>query len=68
MKDYRFLMLDLPEDINKLVNYGNFDKAFELIDLYMTRNIPQMLKDRLSFEKDRIRRFKEDYTYSYDEA
>lgn len=68
MKDLKFLMLDLPEDVNRLVIYGDFDKALELIDLYMTRNIPQILKKRLDFEKDRIRRFKEDYTYSFDEA
>ncbi len=62
------LVADLPEDINRLIVFGDFTKALELIDLYMTRNIPKILKDRLIFEKDRIRRFKQDYIYSFDEA
>ncbi len=62
------LVADLPEDVNRLMVFGDFTKALELIDLYMTRNIPKVLKDRLIFEKDRIRRFKQDYIYSFDEA
>ncbi len=68
MNKLRSLMVDLPEDVKKLVTYGDFSEALNLIDLYMTRNIPQILKDRLTFEKDRIRRFKEDYKYSPNEA
>ena len=68
MSGLKFLMVDLPEDINRLVMFGDFAKALELIDLYLTRNIPTILKDRLTFEKDRIRRFKQDYIYSFDEA
>ncbi len=45
------LVADLPEDINRLIVFGDFTKALELIDLYMTRNIPKILKDRLIFEK-----------------
>ena len=62
------LMVNLPEDVERLVIYGDFTKAVELIELYMARNIPQILKDRLNFEKDRIRRLKQEYTYSFDEA
>src|SRR5688500_16393321 len=68
MNRLKSLMVNLPEDVNKLIIYGNFTKAEELIELYMTRNIPKILKDRLTFEKDRIRRFKEDYIFSFDEA
>ncbi|SHD77769.1 transglutaminase-like domain-containing protein [Schnuerera ultunensis] len=68
MNRLNFLMIDLPEDINRLVTFGDFTKALEMIDLYMTRNIPQILKDRLNFEKDRIRRLKQDYIYSFHEA
>ena len=35
------LVADLPEDINRLIVFGDFTKALELIDLYMTRNIPK---------------------------
>lgn len=61
-------MVDLPEDIQKTIYYGDYRKALKLIDIFLKRNIPDILKDRLNFEKDRIRRFKEDYVYSYDEA
>ena len=36
--------------------------------IYLKRKIPQILKDRLIFEKDRIRRLKEHYIYDYEEA
>jgi len=62
------LLVGLPEDINKYVYYGNYEKALHLIDLYLNRNIPTILKKRLIFEKDRIRRLREDYTYTFDEA
>lgn len=68
MNKLKFLMVDLPEDVNRLVAFGDFSKALELIDLYVTRNIPKILTDRLTFEKDRIRRFKQDYIYSFDKA
>lgn len=68
MKNLNSLTVNLPEDVKRLITFGDYDKALELIELYMDRNIPKLLKDRLSFEKDRIRRFKQDYIYSYDEA
>lgn len=61
-------MVDLPEDIKKTMYHGDFDEASRLIDISLKRNIPQILKDRLMFEKDRMRRLKEDYIYSYKEA
>lgn len=66
MNDLKFLMVNLLENVERLVSYGDFTKSLKLIGLYMTRNISQTLKDRLNFEKDRIRRLNEDYTYSLD--
>ena len=51
VNDLKFLIVDLPEDVSRTIAYGDFDKALKLIDLYMARNIPQILKDRLDFEK-----------------
>ncbi|SDW47869.1 transglutaminase-like domain-containing protein [Tepidimicrobium xylanilyticum] len=68
MNKLESLMVGLPEDVERLVIYGHYSKALELINLYMTRNIPEILKDRLNFEKDRIRRLKQDYIYTFDEA
>ena len=68
MNRLKCLMVDLPEDIKKTMYYGNYEEALKLISIHLKRNIPEILKERLIFEKDRIRRFKEDYIYSYDEA
>ena len=62
------LVVDMPEDINNLVVYGDFEHAMELIDIYMKRNIPNILKKRLEFEKDRIKRLKSEYIYTFEEA
>jgi len=68
MEILKSLVVDLPEDVKKAEYHGDFNKALHLIELYMNRNIPIVLKNRLTYEKDRIRRLKEDYIYSYDEA
>lgn len=62
------LLVDLPEDIKRYVYYGNYDKALSLIEIYLERNIPSILKERLIFEKERIRRLKEEYIYTFNEA
>ncbi len=68
MEILKSLVVDLPEDVRKAEYHGDFNKALHLIELYMNRNIPTIFKERLVYEKDRIRRLKEDYIYSYDEA
>ncbi|HLR35849.1 MAG TPA: transglutaminase-like domain-containing protein [Tissierellales bacterium] len=68
MENLYSLTVDLPEDVKRLTTFGDYDKALELIEIYMERNIPKILKDRLNFEKDRMRRFKQDYIYSYEDA
>lgn len=62
------LVLGLPEDVEKHVMYGNFDAADRLIDIYMKRNIPELLRKRLQYEKRRIRRLEKEYIYTFDEA
>ncbi len=62
------LTVNLPEDVKRLIIFGDYDKALDLIDIYIEKNIPQILKNRLTFEKDRIRRLKQDYIFTYDEA
>lgn len=68
MNRLNFLMADLPEDVNKTVYFGDYDKALEIIDLYLQKNVSPMLRNRLIFEKDRIRRLEEDYIYDYNQA
>jgi transglutaminase-like putative cysteine protease len=62
------LVLGLPEDVERYVMYGDFDSAERLIDIYTKRNIPELLKKRIQYEKRRIRRLTKDYIYSFDVA
>lgn len=62
------LVLGLPEDVERYVIHGDFKSANRLIDIYMERNIPELLKERLQYEKRRISRLTKDYIYSFDEA
>lgn len=68
MNIYNSLIVELPEDIKKAMYFGDYEKALELMDIYMDRYIPHILKNRIQYEKDRIRRLKEDYIYTFDEA
>lgn len=68
MNRLEFLVADLPEDIKKLVIYGDFKEANKLIDIYLKRNISDMLKKRLNFERHRMEIFKKEYVYTYDDA
>lgn len=68
MDDLKSLVVELPNDVKNAVAYGDFERATELIEIYMTRNIPTILKERLQYERDRIRRLKENYIYTFEEA
>lgn len=62
------LVLGLPEDVERYVVYGDFDAADRLIDIYMKRNISELLKKRLQYEKRRIRRLEKEYIYTFNDA
>ncbi|MDI3480547.1 MAG: hypothetical protein PWQ97_202 [Tepidanaerobacteraceae bacterium] len=62
------LAVNLPEDIQNLVTYGDFEGARRLIDLKLKKNIGNMLKDRLIFEKERLKRLETEYIYPFEEA
>lgn len=62
------LVLGLPEDVERYVMHGDYDSAGRLIDIYMKRNIPELLRKRLQYEKRRIGRLADEYIYSFDEA
>lgn len=68
MNSLKYLVVDLPEDVQKLVLHGSFEKANELIDIYMSRNVSTMLKERLTFEKHRMEILKKEYIYPYHAA
>jgi transglutaminase-like putative cysteine protease len=68
MNKLKFLTVDLPEDLKNTVYFGDFQKSQKLIDIYLKRNIPDILKQRLIFERGRIERLKEDYDFTYESA
>lgn len=58
----------LPEDIEKLKWYGDFDGCLSLIDQRMSENIPETLREKLRMEKVQIGRMRQDYTVTPEEA
>ena len=68
MNSLDFLIADLPEDVNNLICFGEFQKAVRLIDIYLSRNISNTLKQRLSFEKYRLDVLKNEYIYTFEGA
>ena len=68
MNSLDFLIADLPEDVNNLICFGEFQKAVRLIDIYLDRNISNTLKQRLNFEKYRLNVLKNEYIYTFEEA
>lgn len=62
------LAVNLPLDITRLVMYGDMEGALKLIDIKLEKNIAPLLRERLLFEKERLKRLKEEYIYSFDEA
>lgn len=63
-----FLTVNLPEDIQNLVIFGDFETARKLIDLKLKKNIGDMLRDRLLFEKERLKRLEGEYIYPFEDA
>lgn len=62
------LKVALPEDIRKMKDYGDFDGALQLIELWLSKDLPRSLRGRLTIEKDLIPVLKRQYPYSFDEA
>lgn len=58
----------LPEDIEKLKWYGDFDACFQLIDRRLGEDIPETLKDKLRMEKVQIQRMLKNYSITEDQA
>lgn len=58
----------LPEDIEKLKWYGDFEGCLGLIDQRMAENIPETLRQKLRMEKAQIQRMVRDYVVTPEEA
>ena len=64
----RSLSLPLPEDILKRKWAGDLEGAVKAIDLRLEGELPQMLRDRLVCEKERIRRLPTQYPFNREQA
>ena len=58
----------LPEDILKRKWAGDLEGAIRAIDLRLERNLPQMLRERLVCERERIRRLPTQYPWNREQA
>ena len=64
----RSLSLPLPEDILKRKWAGDLEGAVRAIDIRLEGDMPQMLRDRLVCEKERIRRLPTQYPWNREQA
>lgn len=58
-----FLSVILPEEISREEKIGNFETAKSLIRDMLSRKIPELLRERLEYEFERINRVIKDYPY-----
>lgn len=66
LEHIKSLNLPLPEDVRKAKDFGDFDRANHLIDLYLQDAFtPECMKERLITEKEILRRLP--LAYPYDE-
>jgi len=63
-----FLLVKLPEEIEREEKLGNFKRAEKIIDRMLKKDIPNELRLRLLFEKERIKILIKTYPYNEDEA
>lgn len=71
MFDYaslRYLAVPLPEDLQRLKDYGDFARLERVIDLRLAAPIPDALRARLALEKEILRTLPGQYPYGEAEA
>ena len=68
MDDLPYLTVSLPEDIEKLKWYGDFERAQKVISMRLAKNLPEALRKRLELEKWILKRLLLEYVYTKEEA
>lgn len=63
-----FLNVPLPQVIVREEGTGNFEKSLKMLKSMLKRDLPTMLKKRLKYEPERIRRLLEDYSIDEKDA
>lgn len=68
-EDLDFLVCPLPEDLQRLKHWGDFDRFFEVCDRRLKNpRVPEMLKKRLAYERLMVQDLLADYVYTPEEA
>lgn len=67
-RDLKALSVDLPEDIARLIAYGELKLAVDVIDRRLEKRIPEIMKERLRIEKEILAQLPAEYPYSREEA
>jgi len=62
------LFTQLPEDIGRLIAYGDFERAKRVIRLRLEKDILELLRQRLLLELEILDRLPAEYPYSWEEA
>lgn len=62
------LAVELPEDIARLKAYGDFRRAEQVIERRLEKDIPQIMRERLLFEKEIMAQLPAQYPYSETKA
>ena len=63
--DLKYLTVKLPEDIEKLKWYGDFERAQKVIDMRLQKDIPKALRRRLELEKWILKRLCRDILFRH---
>ena len=63
-----FLSVPLPEKIVSYESEGAFEKATREIDFQLSLSLPSMLRERLLWERERLRRIRDNYIFTVDRA
>ncbi len=58
-----FLSVPLPEEIRREENVGNFEIARKIIEERLSKKLPSLLRKRLEYEIERIKRVIKNYPY-----
>lgn len=67
--DLRYLSVPLPEDVEKLKYFGDFERLNRVIDLKLQNpDLPHALRERLAMEKEICVRWPSEYPYTQQEA
>ncbi|WP_048103783.1 transglutaminase-like domain-containing protein [Aciduliprofundum sp. MAR08-339] len=68
MNDLSFLVVPLPVEVKKEITLGNYEGAEKIIREIEKRDIHPILKLRLEYELERMRRMRKDYPWNRGDA